>query len=94
MEDIILDHDRRGISALRPHVPADFCDQAAGLILDNPGTAVIVTGFYILPAGAAETDGPLGAVAIGQALGSVGYEVVYVTDRWTTDVHDGHRWSR
>ena len=25
IEDIILDHDKRGMLALRPHVPADFC---------------------------------------------------------------------
>ena len=80
IEDIILDRDRRGISKLRPHVPADFCDQAAQLILDNPGTAFIITGFYILDAGAVETDGPPGAVSIGNALENLGYDVVYVTD--------------
>ena len=83
IEDIILDRDRRGISQLRPHLPPDFCDQAAGLILDSPGTAVIVTGFYILAAGATETDGPPGAIVIGRALASIGYEVVYVSDRYT-----------
>lgn len=83
IEDIILDHDGRGISALRPHLPSDFCDRAAGLILSNPGTAVIVTGFYILSAGASETDGPPGAIAIGNALQSLGYDVVYVTDQHT-----------
>ena len=80
IEDIILDHDRRGIAALRPHVPSDFCDRAAGLVLDNPGTAIIVTGFYIRSAGAVETDGPPGAIAIGDALQAIGYEVVYATD--------------
>ena len=80
IEDIILGHDQRGISALRPHLPEDFCDQAAKLVLDHPGTAMIATGFYIAAADAAETDGPPGAIAIGAALQSVGYEVVYVTD--------------
>ena len=82
VEDIILSRDRRGISKLRTHVPDDFCDRAARLVLDNKGTAVIVTGFYIMAAGAPETDGPPGAVAIGNALASLGYEVVYVTDRY------------
>ena len=82
VEDIILDRDRRGISQLRKYLPADFCDQAAQVILDNPGTALIVTGFYILSAGAAETDGPPGAVTIGNALAKLGYEVVYVTDKY------------
>ena len=82
IEDIILSRDRRGISALRPHMSEDFCDQAASLVLASPGTAMIATGFYILSAGAAETDGPPGAVAIGNALQSIGYEVAYVTDRY------------
>jgi hypothetical protein len=89
IEDIILDRDRRGISALRPHLPDDFCGQAAELILQNPGTAIIVTGFYILAAEAAETDGPPGAIVIGNALQSIGYRVVYVTDRYTAPLMSG-----
>ena len=86
IEDIILDQDRRGISELRPHLPSDFCDRAAALVLEHPGTVIIVTGFYILRAGATETDGPPGAVVIGDALTSLGYEVVYITDRLTAPV--------
>ena len=89
IEDIILDHDKRGMSALRPHLPADYCSQAARLILDNPGTAMIVTGFYIIYAGATETDGPPGAIVIGNALQSLNYEVVYVTDQYTGPVMRG-----
>lgn len=80
IEDIILSRDRRGISKLKHHIADDFCDRAAQLVLDNKGTAVIVTGFYILSADAPETDGPPGAVAIGNALKSLGYNVVYVSD--------------
>ena len=83
IEDIILDRDGRGISKLRPHLPENFCDQAAGLVPTQPGTAVVVTGFYILSAGATETDGPPGAKVIGDALQSLGFEVVYVTDQYT-----------
>ena len=87
VEDIILAHDRRGISQLRPHMAPDFCDQAAAYLLDciDPGTSTVVvaTGFYILSAGAPETDGPLGAVVIGDALNALGHEVVHVTDRYT-----------
>ncbi|MDP7579727.1 MAG: DUF4392 domain-containing protein [SAR202 cluster bacterium] len=80
IEDIVLSRDRRGISKLRHHIADDFCDRAAQLVLDHKGTAVIVTGFYILTADAPETDGPPGAVAIGNALTSLGYNVVYVSD--------------
>jgi hypothetical protein len=89
IEDIVLDRDKRGISALRLHLPAGYVDEAAGLILDNPGTAIIVTGFYILWAGAAETDGPPGAIAIGDALRSVGYDIVYVADRYSAPIVEG-----
>ena len=94
IEDIILDRDRRGISKLRQYLPADFCDQAAGFILEHPGKAVIATGFYILAAGAPETDGPPGAVAIGKALEALGYEVVYVTDKHTFGLMDAIKSDR
>ena len=87
VEDLILAHDRRGISQLREHMAPDFCGQAAAYLLDcvdqSPGTVIVATGFYILSAGAPETDGPLGAVVIGDALSALGHVVVYVTDRYT-----------
>ena len=51
IEDIILDRDGRNISALRPHLRERFCDDAAAMVYDCPGTAIIVTGFHILAAG-------------------------------------------
>lgn len=83
IENIVLSRDHRGISALRPYVPPDFCERSARLILDHPGTALVATGFYIPASGATETDGPPGAVAIGRALTSLGYRVVYVSDVYT-----------
>ena len=80
IDEIILQNDLRGVSALRPHVPADSCDRAAELILRNPGTVLVVTGFYILTPGAPETDGPPGALALGNALERLDFNVHYVTD--------------
>ena len=80
IEDIILNHDRRGIGALRPHLPPDFCGQAAAYALAHPGPALIATGFYILMSDAPETDGPPGAFAIGAALRALGRPVAYVAD--------------
>lgn len=80
IEDIILDHDRRGIGALRPHVPDDFCARAARYVLDHPGPVIITTGFYILMSDAPETDGPPGAFAIGNAVRSLGHTVVHLAD--------------
>ena len=80
IEDIVLDHDRRGIGALRPHVPDDFCTQAARYLLDHPGPVIITTGFYILMSDAPETDGPPGAFAIANAIRSLGHPVIHLTD--------------
>ncbi len=84
IEDLILANDQRGVSELRPHLPADFCNRAAQYILDHPGGALIVTGFYILSAGKPETDGPPGAIAIGNALQALGRRVSYVSDSHAT----------
>jgi hypothetical protein len=80
IEDIILNHDRRGIGALRPHLPADFCALAARYALSHPGHVLITTGFYIMMSDAPETDGPPGAFAIGNALATLGHSVTYVAD--------------
>jgi hypothetical protein len=80
IEEIILGNDQRGISALRGSLPVDYCTDAARYVLDRPGTVLIATGFYILSGAAVETDGPPGAVAIGDALEALGRRVAYVTD--------------
>lgn len=72
--------------ALRPHLPPDFCSQAARLVMDHPGDVVITTGFYISMADAPETDGPPGAIAIGEALQALGRRVTYVSDHYTTSI--------
>ena len=75
LEELILSQDKRGISKLKDSLPENFCFDAAQFVLDNPGKV-----FYILSAKAAETDGPPGAIAIGNALEELGYEVIYITD--------------
>ncbi len=80
IEDIILNHDRRGINALRPHLPDDFCTQAARFLLDHQGPVIIATGFYIIMSDAPETDGPPGAFAIGDAIRDLGHPVAYAVD--------------
>jgi len=89
IENIVLSQDQRGISALRPYLAPDFCERAASLILDHPGTVLIATGFYI-PAGAApETDGPPGAIALGRVIASLGSRVLYVSDAYSAPVLRG-----
>ena len=86
IEDIILDQDKRGMLALRPPLPDDYCPLAAQYIIDHPGHVIIVTGFYVVMAGKPETDGPPGAIAIGEALKSLGRTVTYVSDLYTVPV--------
>jgi hypothetical protein len=84
IETIILTHDKRGIAALRPYLSPHYCTETAQFLLAHPGTVLITTGFYILNANAPETDGPLGALALGNALTALGRQVVYVSDVYTT----------
>ena len=84
--DIILGNDQRGVGALRHHLPQDYCDQAARLMLSSPGTTLIATGFYVTMADAPETDGPPGALALGRALEALGRSVLYVSDRYTLPI--------
>ena len=87
IEDIILSHDRRGISELRSRLPVGFCGDAAALILgaarQSRRTAIITTGFYVPSARAPETDGPPGALALGECLDRLGFDTTYVTDEHT-----------
>jgi hypothetical protein len=89
IENIVLSQDQRGISALRPYLAPDFCERAASLILDHPGTVLIATGFYIPAGGAPETDGPPGAIALGRVIASLGSRVLYVTDAYSAPVLRG-----
>jgi hypothetical protein len=89
IENIVLSRDHRGISALRPYLPADFCERAAQLILDHPGTVLLATGFYVPVGCATETDGPPGAVALGNVIASLGSRVMYITDVYTAPLLKG-----
>ena len=89
IENLVLSQDQRGISALRPYLAPDFCERAASLILDHPGTVLIATGFYIPAAAAPETDGPPGAIALGRVIASLGSRVLYVSDAYSAPVLRG-----
>jgi len=83
IKEIISDHDKRGISLLLPHVSDTVCEDAAELILNKKNKVIILTGFYIMSVGATETDGPIGAIAIGNALKKLNYDVTYITDHFS-----------
>ena len=91
LEDIILEHDKRGIAPLRQSIPSDYLNRSAEIVLSNVGKVFITTGFYILTAGTIETDGPPGAIALGNGLEKLGYEVVYITDSYASKFLDEYR---
>ena len=88
IEDILLQKDKRGIASLRQYLPTDYASQTAKYLLQNLGPTVITTGFYILYGGTVETDGPLGAKAIGNALETLGQKVIYLTDHYCKPIMD------
>ena len=91
LEDIILEHDKRGITPLRRSIPSDYLNRSAEIVLSNVGKVFITTGFYILTAGTIETDGPPGAIALGNGLEKLGYEVIYITDSYASKFLDEYR---
>ncbi|GAK49762.1 hypothetical protein U14_00986 [Candidatus Moduliflexus flocculans] len=85
VEKIILTHSAgRGIHKLRSSLAPNFCEQAAEAILAHPGKTLIATGFYV--AGTCETDGPVGAIALADALKELDSEPVFVTDRFCAPI--------
>ena len=81
IEDVVLRHSRRGMTVLRGHMEADYCQKAARQLLALPrGTILLTTGFYV--AGHAETDRPVGTVVLDRALESQGIRPVIVTDQF------------
>ena len=71
----------RGADRLAPHA-AGGLEHAARRLAQPGGTVALITGFYIAQAAApaAETDGPLAAAAIAEALIATGRNAVLVTD--------------
>jgi hypothetical protein len=85
-EELILRHDVRGISALADLINPGYLARVAGT-LTRPGTRLLLgTGFLVIGAGRAETDGPLGARAICDAVRLAGGRVCVVCDDPTLKV--------
>jgi hypothetical protein len=80
IEDIIVQGDTRGMSQLRKVLPVNFCQRAAAFLRDNLENVLICTGFYV--SGFCETDGPVGAVMLAEALTNIGADVSLITDEY------------
>lgn len=79
LEELILGHSQRGMDRLADLLPADFCTDAGRFVLSWPrGRVLLVTGFYVN--GHGETDGPIGARLLFDALSRLGFSPLVVTD--------------
>jgi len=86
IEKIILQDDTRGMSNLYENIEKGFIQRSTDLILKKKGVVFITTGFFILSAKSSETDGPPGAIALGNALEKLGYEVFFITDKYSSGI--------
>lgn len=81
IEDVILRYSDRGTPDIRDYVSENCCYKAAKEILSwERGNVFLTTGFYA--AGHAETDGPVGTVALSRALKELGFVPVIITDEY------------
>ena len=76
IEELILQHDHRGMDLLKHHLRTGYCQRSAELFLDNKGVVLIGTGFPV--SGSFESDGPIGAIALYQILTYLGSQPIFV----------------
>ncbi|MCY3913483.1 MAG: DUF4392 domain-containing protein [Chloroflexi bacterium] len=84
---VVFPTDARGLGTCRGLLPGDAYARAAVAIADGPpAQAMLLTGFPV--GGIGETDGPPGAMAVGQTLAALGWDVVTVACDTTAPVVD------
>jgi hypothetical protein len=87
IETAILQHDKRGMNKLRLSLEPGYVWRAARIILDNPGTVIIGTGFPV--SGSFESDGPISAIALYRVLQHLGYQPVFACAPPISDILAG-----
>lgn len=66
IEDILVARNLRGMKTVQPWLEPGYCLRAARMLRDCQGNILIGTGFPVVKT--FETDGPVGAIAIYEAL--------------------------
>ncbi|MBP0047383.1 DUF4392 domain-containing protein [Marinobacterium sp. AK62] len=76
IEDLLVKRNLRGMAQVQASMLPGYCLRAALMLQQARGTVLIGTGFPV--AGTFETDGPVGAISLYQALEQVGLHPVLV----------------
>ncbi|ALS99715.1 DUF4392 domain-containing protein [Lacimicrobium alkaliphilum] len=71
IEALLVQRNLRGMQPLRQHLTPGYLLRSAQLLANNSGTVIIGTGFPVTHT--FETDGPVGAIALYQALEPLGF---------------------
>ena len=75
IEEIILQHGKRGMNQLRRRLKPGYVQRAAQMVLENRGVVILGTGFPV--SGSFESDGPISAISLYRVLMHLGYEPVF-----------------
>lgn len=76
IEERLVAQNLRGMQSARAALKPGYCLRAARQLRDRRGTVLIGTGFPV--AGTFETDGPVGAIALYDALQTLGAQPILV----------------
>jgi len=79
IEDILVARNLRGMKTVQPYLEPGYCLRAARMLRDCRGNILIGTGFPVVKT--FETDGPVGAIAMYDALEQQGATPTIVCGR-------------
>ena len=79
IEDILVARNLRGMKTLQAHLQPGYCLRAAQILRNCDGYVLIGTGFPVVDT--FETDGPVGSIALYDALETLGATPVIVCGR-------------
>lgn len=79
VEDILVARNLRGMKSVQAHLEAGYCMRAARILQQCQGNVLIGTGFPVVKT--FETDGPVGAIAMYEALDKLGATPTIVCGR-------------
>lgn len=79
IEDILVARNLRGMKMVQPHLDPGYCLRAATILRNCTGHVFIGTGFPVVDT--FETDGPVGTIALYDALEALGATPVIVCGR-------------